>query len=259
VSSKHEEGTPTSPALSKRNLWSRRGLGRLLAWLRSRIAGLAFVAMICGLVGVTGFAAYINVSQKGWNADAAAWAQAAGSIMAIVGAAWLARSETRQARRWKREQGEEAAWGVRFVLSQAQFDAQIVAAELTKPGKPLDAFGIRPWRQRAANASLALQTLLTRTDHIHAAVILTTCNAKILVDQLSSDLERLEQLVMRGQRVDDQLVTDIIYAHLNLKTLIEQYDARVRGIRQALDRGSDMLPVAEWGEWDFRGESRAEK
>jgi hypothetical protein len=226
------------------------GDSRIWILLRRRVGILGFGGIVSVLVGVTGFAAYTNVSQKGWNADAAAWAQAAGTVIAIVGAAWLARSESRRARRRMREQREEAAWGVRFVLVQAQFDSQIVAAELTKADKPLDEFDIRSWRQRAANAALALQTMLTRTDHIHPAVILTTCNAKILVDQLSSDLERLDKLVMRDQRPDDQVVTDIVYAHINLNALLEQFDGRMRGVRKTLDRGDDLLPLAAWPEWD---------
>jgi hypothetical protein len=93
---------------------------------------------------------------------------------------------------------------------------------------------------------LALQTLLSRTDHIHAAVILTTCNAKILIDHLASDLAKLEGFVVGLARPSDQLVTDVVSAHLNLSALIGQYDGRLEGIRQALDRGRDMLPLNEF-------------
>ena len=227
--------------------WSWLNRGWLLD-IQRNFWEIAFTITIFALVGVTSLAAYINVSQRGWNADAAAWAQAAGSIIAIAGAAWLARSEVRQNKRWRREQGEEAAWGVRFVISQAQFDAQIVAAELTANDRKFDIFNIRSWRQRSANASLALQTMLARVDHIHPFVIVTTCNAKILVDGLSYDIEKLEQLILQGQVPDDQLVTDIVYAYVNLSELIDQYDARVRGVRKALDRGRDMLPINEWPE-----------
>lgn len=204
-----------------------------------------FAGIIAALVAVTGYAAYRNVAAKGWNADAAAWAQAVGSIVAIAGSAWLARSGNRQARRQRREQGEESAWAVRFVIAQAQFDAQIVAAELTREGVPYDASDIQSWKQRAANSSLALQTMLTRADYIHAAVILTACNAKVLVDHLSIDLAKLEESIGRGGEPNARLVNDIVYAHLNLKTLMDQYDARMRGIREALDRGRDMLPLDE--------------
>lgn len=209
----------------------------------TRISELAFAFVVLVLVTITSFAAYSNVLRSGWGSDAAAWAQAAGSIIAIAGAAWVSRSETRRTRRWKREQGEEAAWGVRFVIAQAQFDAQIIAAELTN--HPFGNLEVRAWRQRSANASLALQTMLTRTDHIHAAVVLTACNAKILVDQLSLDLETLENSVVHDELASDQLVNSVLSAHLNLTTLINQFDTRIRGVREALDRGQDMLPLHE--------------
>ena len=217
---------------SVRNLWRQSG-------------EFVFAGMVAALVAVTGYAAYINVVAKGWNADAAAWAQAAGSIIAIAGAAWVARSGSRQARRQRREQGEEAAWAVRFVLSQAQFDAQIVAAELTRQDVPYGPGDIQSWKQRSANASLALQTMLTRADYIHAAVVLTACNAKVLVDHLSIDLAKLEDVVEGGDDPDKQLVGNIVFANLNLKTLIDQYDARMTGVGEALDRGGDMLPLDE--------------
>lgn len=206
---------------------------------------LAFVTTIAALVALTGYAAYSNVVIKGWNADAAAWAQAAGSIIAIAGAAWLARSGARQVRRQRREEGEESAWAVRFVLSQAQFDAQIVAAELTREEVPYDSGDIKSWKQRSANSSMALQTMLTRADYIHAAIILTACNARVLVDHLSIDLARLEEVFERNDKPDAQLLGDIVYAHLNLKALLDQFDARMRRIEEALDRGGDMLPLEE--------------
>lgn len=85
-----------------------------------RLGEMVFLIAIASLVGVTGFGAYANFRQDGWSSDAAAWAQAAGSIIAIAGAAWLARGEVRQVRRWRREQGEEAAWSVRFVIQQSR-------------------------------------------------------------------------------------------------------------------------------------------
>lgn len=71
-------------------------------------------------------------------------------------------------------------------------DAQIVAAELMRPDAILDQATIRSWQQRAANSALALQAMLTRIDHIHPAIMLSACNAKVLVDGLSADLEKLD-------------------------------------------------------------------
>jgi len=35
------------------------------------------------------------------------------------------------------------------------------------------------------------------------------------------------------------------HAHINLSTLVEQYDGRMRGVAEALDRGGDVLPMRE--------------
>ncbi|QCI68237.1 hypothetical protein [Phreatobacter stygius] len=214
--------------------------------MRYRAGEAAFLGIIAALVGFAGFAVFQNIQRAGWSADAAGWAQAAGSIIAVAGAAWLARGEVRRARRWRREQGEEAAWGVRYVIMQAQYEAQIVAAELTRPNASPDMLSLRSWHQRVANASLGLQMMLSRVDHIHPAIVLSTCNAKVLVDGLASDLTLLEQCMGRGEVATKGLLDDIVYAHVNLATLLQQFDERYRGIREALDRGGDMLPLAEF-------------
>ncbi|WP_297510990.1 hypothetical protein [uncultured Caulobacter sp.] len=86
---------------------------------RNRIGEIAFTGIITALIAVAAWAAYVNIEKYGWSGDSAAWAQAAGSIIAIAGASWIARGEARQARRLRRRQGEEAAWAVRFTLAQA--------------------------------------------------------------------------------------------------------------------------------------------
>lgn len=224
------------------------GLRKVLLKYTREIPEFLFLGGVLCLIAIASYAAYVNVVAKGWNGDAAGWAQAAGSITAIAGAVWLARAESRQARRWRRAQGEEAAWAVRFVIAQAQFDAQIVAAELAKLGTPYRAtlLEIQSWSQRSANVSLALQTMLTRADYIHPAVIITICNAKILIDQLSVDLATLQQAVRKRGLPNGQLVGDIVSAHINLNTLLSQYDGRMRGVREALDQGRDMLPIGNY-------------
>lgn len=207
-------------------------------------AGLTIAATL-----TTVLAAYWSVARSGWGSDAAAWVQAAGSIVAIAGAAWIARGEARETRRWRREQGEEAAWAVRFVIMQAQFDSQIVAAELTKDAQKIDALSVRSWQQRAANLSLALQAMLARTDYLHAGIVLSATNAKVLVDGLSVDLEALKGIVAKKRAPSEQLISDILFVHRNLAVLLEQFDARLRGLRIALDKGRDMLPLAEWSVW----------
>ncbi len=217
-----------------------------LSSIPDRFYKLIFFAAILILTTIFTLAAFFSIREKGWGSDAAAWAQAAGTIIAVAGSAWLARSENRQARRWRRQQGEEAAWSARFVIKQAQFDSQIVAAELTRENQALDLENILRWQQLASNVTLALQTMLARTDYLHPAIILSLCNAKILIDQLFLSLKRMENLYLHQETIAQELIDDAVNIHVNLAVLLDEYDARIEGLRQALDRGQDMLPLQEW-------------
>jgi hypothetical protein len=211
----------------------------------SSLAELTFVGVILALVAVTAHAAVLIIVSKGWNADAAAWVQAAGSILAIGGAVWLSRDEARRARSERRQKSEEEAWGVRFVIAQAQFDAQIIAAALTKSTQPFGRTDIESWQQRAENSAIALQTMLTRSDYVHPFVVLNACNAKVLIGTLSANLQELEERRVRRAAAPDRLIQSMVYAHINLRELLDLHDARMRRVVQALDRGGDMLPMRE--------------
>jgi hypothetical protein len=211
----------------------------------SSLAELTFVGVILALVAVTAHAAVLIIVSKGWNADAAAWVQAAGSILAIGGAVWLSRDEARRARSERRQKSEEEAWGVRFVIAQAQYDAQIIAAELTKSEQPFGRIAVESWQQRAENSAIALQTMLTRSDYVHPFVVLNACNAKVLVGTLSANLKELEERRARRTLAPERLIHSIVYAHVGLHDLLELHDARMRGVVEALNRGGDMLPVRE--------------
>lgn len=206
-----------------------------------------FAATIGALIAITGWAAFVNVQKDGWSGDSAAWAQAAGSIVAIAGAAWVARGESRHARRLRRRHSEEAAWAVRFTFTQAELDTRTIASELLSNEDSFDS--IKFWRLRADNVSLGLQTMLARPDHIHPAVAMMTCNGKVLVDHLILDLAKLEELTTRGEFPDIKLISDIIGVHKSFQELIDQFDGRMRGISRALDRGGDMLPLNEFRSW----------
>jgi hypothetical protein len=230
----------------------RNFLNRLWRRVGHRL-GIVFYVLALAVVAATGWAAYANVIKSGWGSDAAAWMQAAGSISAIVGAAWLANSEARRARRLRRERNEEAAWYVRFTIVQAQFDSQIVASELVNRSKSIDKADVREWRQRAITSATALSVLVNRTDHIHPAVTHVTANAKVLMDGLVADLEELSKDVENDRKPDDALVGQIVAPHRALLELIELYDARMRGITLALDKGRDALPIKDLVAWDVDG------
>ncbi|WP_312809268.1 hypothetical protein [Agrobacterium cavarae] len=205
-----------------------------------------FAIFALALIAATAWACLINVRSSGLDANSAAWAQASGSILAIAAAAWIARGDVRRARRWRRDQAEEAAWHARFVVVQAQYDAHITAFELTTPEELIDGHSIRSWHQRASSSSLALQTMLTKVDHIHPSVVTTLCNAKILIDEMEADLTKFANMMMRFEIPDNGLVSDVVSYHQLLQDLLVQYDSRAKSIADALDRGRDMLPVKDF-------------
>ncbi|MEJ0069479.1 MAG: hypothetical protein WDO24_12955 [Pseudomonadota bacterium] len=53
------------------------------------------------------------------------------------------------------------------------------------------------------------------------------------MDDLVTDLASLSKIVQEGRKPDDELVSQIVGPHRALLELIDLYDARMRGIRQA--------------------------
>jgi hypothetical protein len=208
--------------------------------------GLTFYVLAFVLVALSGWAAYANWAKSGWGSDAAAWIQAAGAIAAIAGASWLAQGEARRARRLRRKQNEEAAWYVRFAITQAQLESHIIASDLVNRTEPVGDDDVREWRQRATTAVLSLSALAERTDHVHPAVIHVTSNAKVLMDDLVEDLALLREAIHAGKAPDQRLIGRIIQPHTALLELIDVYDTRMQGVKVALDEGGDALPIEEW-------------
>lgn len=222
------------------------------SWRRvSEGLGVALYTIALILVVMAGWGAGINVLRSGWNSDAAAWVQAAGSIAAIVGATWIAQSETRRLRRARREHNEEAAWHVRFAIKQAQYDSHIIAAELVNRTSPIDEVDVREWRQRAVTSSIELNAFVSRIDHVHPAVTHVVSNAKVLIDELVNDLAYLNRILQEHKQPELVLINRIVAPHRALHELIELYDARMRGVKLALDEGDDALPIKTWAPWNL--------
>lgn len=216
----------------------------ILNWL-----GISLYILALGFVILTAWAASMSVTQLGWGSEAAAWVQAGGSIAAIAGAAWLAQSEARRARKLRRERDEETAWYVRFAINQAQFESHIIAADLLNPTIPVDKESLRGWRQQATTSATSLNALVSRTDYIHPAVTQVVSNAKVLMDDLVKDLTIASNIVQRGEKLDADLIGQIVGPHSALLELVSLYDARMRGIKLALDESGDALPIKKWASW----------
>lgn len=201
--------------------------------------------LIALCIGGAGFSVY----STGLKADAAAWVQAAGSIAAIAGAAWIAGAEARRQRRVRRQEREELAWSVRFALVQAKWECNAIAWEIVGPDAAPKATDLRHWRLRTGIAKNTLQGYAARTDHAHPSVSHVASNGVFLLEHLEEDLTKVSSHLSSGNPVPEQLTNDITWYVGHFEELIRMFDERMRGVVLALDQGDDALPVRDWENW----------
>jgi hypothetical protein len=220
---------------------------------------LAYAAMAAGVLALLAFCAVgvaISLSEDGFGAEAAAWAQAAGSIAAIAGAVWLSRLESMRERRQRRHEREETAWAVRFAIVAARNEAYTVAHELVDPDKALASENGRHWRTRCRNVRMLLQSYAGHTDHIHPAIVQDANNAVLLAEEMEADVERAAQFMAAGEIPSLKVAEDLAWYEIQFATLIQRVDDRMAGVREALDRGGDMLPKRDF-QWNRKTRNRA--
>ncbi len=213
--------------------------------LKDHSSSLWVLFIIISLLVLAGFVAALGIWRGGTSSDGAAWLQAAGTLVAISVAVWVTKIDTRQTKRWRRIQGEEAAWSARFMIVQAQLDAHIVAYEITKDASSRIRQDVALWIQRMQASALALEAIGSRADHVHPGVIFMACNARVLVNDLINELRAVGEEVAKHGKAADEQIRRIVVVHISLQELIEQFDARMIGVVNALNRGGDMLPV-QW-------------
>ena len=203
-------------------------------------AGLATVAV----VGLCIVGMVVSLKSGGFDAAAAAWAQAAGSVVAIACAVWISRAEGRREQRRKRLEREETAWAVHYAMRGARNEVYRVVHELFDPAEA-KVENARHWRTRCKNSRLLLQSYTGRTDHVHPGVIQDANNTILLIEELEADLEKALPFVADAEPLPFKLAESLAWYEVQIDGLIERYDSRMAGVREALDRGGDMLPIRE--------------
>jgi hypothetical protein len=214
----------------------RRNFLKNLKNIRSEIGdyfGVAFYLVASALVATSIWGACYSIAKSGWDAHAAAWIQAAGSIAAIIGAAWLAQAEVRRAKGARLRHFDDTARYVKFVIVQAQFESHGIAHEFVATTflTPNDVAG---WRQRAATAAIGLETLVNRSDYGHASIAHMIANAKVLTDGLVVSLTDLADVVAESAQPSDALRERVISPHRALLELLQLFDTRLGLIRETL-------------------------
>ncbi|WP_146208657.1 hypothetical protein [Azospirillum sp. TSO22-1] len=220
--------------------------------LKERLAKFAsaiFAIFMLGIIVACAAATGISILRNGLGADSAAWVQATGSIAAIAGAVWLSSVESFRQRRYRRREREEVAWGVRFAIVLARNEAGEIANEIIDGKFSISIDSIRYWRQRCTNARYLLNNFATRSDHIHPAIVQEAGNAILLMEEMEADVEAISECIREKKEPGRQLIESICMYHVHFSSLLSRIDERMNGVREALDRGEDMLPLNElWRE-----------
>jgi hypothetical protein len=199
-----------------------------------------------GMLGFCVLGVVVSLARHGFGTEAAAWAQGAGTVAAILSAAWLADAESRRQRRQRRREREESAWSVQFAIRAARNEAATISEEMFNPARTASADDGRHWKTRCRNARLLLASYAGRSDHIHPAIVQDANNAVLLIEQLEVDLEAALADLARGGLVSIPVAENLAWYEIQLNELVQRIDDRMAGVREALDRGGDMLPIHEF-------------
>jgi hypothetical protein len=211
----------------------------------------AFFAASFVLVVLAVFVAMAAIFREGFGTNGAAWVQAGGSIAAIAGAVWLFRSETKRRRRERRALGEEVAWAVRFALTNAQLEAQTIAAELFDRNVAKES-PRRHWQLRIDNCRNVLDVFAKRIDHIHPILNHVASNGALLLRELELDTRNALDFIERGERPPMDIAGDIARFNNHFEQLIQLLDARMRGVMKSLDENRDIAPSHRFDIWKHR-------
>jgi len=219
---------------------------------------IAFFTASFALVALAAVVAAVIISREGFGTNGAAWAQAGGSIAAIAGAVWLFRGETVRRRRERRALGEEVAWAVRFALTNAQFEARTIAAELFDKHAAKEESPRRHWQLRIENCRNVLDVFAKRTDHIHPILNHIASNGVLLLREMDFETGQALHFIERGERPSIDIAGDIARYESHFEQLIQLLDARMRGVMKSLDENGDVFPTSRIQVWKVRDPSKIE-
>lgn len=188
----------------------------------------------------------VSMGRNGFDTEAAAWAQGAGTVAAILSAVWLSNAESRRQRRQRRLEREEIAWSVQYAIRAARNEAVTISQEMFDPARTHSTDDGRHWKTRCRNVRLLLASYAGRNDHIHPAIVQDANNAILLIEQLEVDLDAALADLAKGGLVSIPVAENLAWYEIQLNELVRRIDDQMVGVREALDRGDDMLPIHEF-------------
>lgn len=209
---------------------------------------IILIAISVLLAALSALAAGISIFREGIGANAAAWAQAVGSIAAIAGAVWLFRSDISRRQHEQRAAGEQLAWAVRYAIHQAQIEAGIIAAEVLTIDIRKDKKRIRDWLLRTENCRGVLAVYVEHLNHIHPAINFHANNAILLLCQLEDEIKNISSSKHRT-RPSVELSKRISEFPGFFSQLREDLDARMRGVLNEMDENPNFLRTKLVSDW----------
>ncbi len=148
-----------------------------------------WVAIILPILGTLVLTCW-SLARTGVSQESAAWAQAAGSIIAIASAIWISDRENALRRRERRADREEAIATVRFAINGAAYESAIIYHDFKDAAPPLDEADIRGWKTQCQNALAVLRNVI-RAGPLHPSFIQEATNAQLLIEELLGVLKKV--------------------------------------------------------------------
>jgi hypothetical protein len=186
--------------------------------------------------------------ERGLSQDTAAWAQAAGSILAIGVAVWISDRENFLRRKERVDEQEASVWAVLYALNLAETETAIIYWELKESGGSVDEDSWKNWITMCRNSRAMLDYAADRIDHYHPGFAQEAHNAKILADELIEILDdrRTRRAANGVQR--DVLLTELGNRVYNFSLLAQRIGSRMFAVRRRTAAGKRILH--DWDSYD---------
>lgn len=185
--------------------------------------------------------------QHGLSQDTAAWAQAAGSVIAICAAIWISDRENGRRRREQMDLQDASVWAVLYALQLAEKETALIYFQVKESPDPIDGGSWKDWRTMLNNCCAMLRYAGDRVDHFHPGFAQEAHNAIILGDELVALFdEHRKKFDVNADRAD--LMTDLGSYAYNFSILKQRISHRMLHVRRRIASGKRI--DHDWDSYD---------
>jgi len=201
------------------------------------------VLPVSATVVATGWSA----ATRGLGQDAAAWAQAAGSILAIAAAIWISDRENARRRKERIDEQEASVWAVIYALRLAEKESAVIYWELKETDGIIEQEKLKEWQTMCLNSRDMLRYSAARIDHFHPGFAQEAHNAVILANEVVEDINSLKNGDI-GSSYREIVINNIGGKCQAFSTLSDRIGDRMRVVRRRLSAGKRILH--DWEAYD---------